>query len=104
MEQSAIGRRRWAIAEGYLPEGSHGPEPAMSSQETACLLDANEEEAHVTMTVYFEDRDPAGPYRLPVPPRRTLHVRFNDLRQPEPLPHATDSAENALMTTVAYAE
>ncbi|HXU70862.1 MAG TPA: sensory rhodopsin transducer [Polyangia bacterium] len=125
MENGAIGRRRWAIAEGYIPEGSHGPEPAMLSHETACLLNATPEDAHVTITLYFRDRAPAGPYRVTVPSRRTLHLRFNDLREPEPVPRATDyasviesdvpivvqhtrldsrQAENALMTTVAYAE
>jgi len=125
MEHSAMGRRRWAIAEGYIPARSHGPEPQMLSHETACLLNTNDDEAHVTLTVYFKDRDPAGPYHVTVPPRRTLHVRFNNLSDPEPIPRATDYAsviesdlpivvqhtrldsrqnENALMTTVAYAE
>ena len=120
-----MGRRRWAIAEGYIPARSHGPEPQMLSHETACLLNTNDDEAHVTLTVYFKDRDPAGPYHVTVPPRRTLHVRFNNLSDPEPIPRATDYAsviesdlpivvqhtrldsrqnENALMTTVAYAE
>src|SRR2546423_7839211 len=86
MQPSAIGRRRWAIAEGYIPEGSHGPKPAMLSHETACLLNVNDAAAHVTITVYFKDREPAGPYHLTVPPRRTLHLRFNDLPEPEPVP------------------
>ena len=92
MENGAIGRRRWAIAEGYIPEGSHGPKPAMLSHETACLLNANAEAAHVTITLYFKDRDPAGPYRVTVPPRRTLHLRFNDLTDPAPVPRNTDYA------------
>ncbi|HEY7954579.1 MAG TPA: sensory rhodopsin transducer [Polyangia bacterium] len=125
MEKPTLGRRRWAIAEGYIPAKSHGPEPQMLSHETACLLNTNDAEAHVTLTVYFKDRDPAGPYRVTVPPRRTLHLRFNNLKDPEPIPRATDYAsviesdlpivvqhtrldsrqdENALMTTVAYAE
>lgn len=33
-----IGKRRWAIAEGYVPEGSTGPAPQMTSHETACIL------------------------------------------------------------------
>lgn len=119
-----IGRRRWAIAEGYIPAGSTGPEPAMTSHETACLLNASDEEAHVEITLYFSDREPAGPYRVTVPPRRTRHVRFNDLEEPEPVPRATDyasliesdvpivvqhtrldsrQAENALLSTVAFA-
>jgi hypothetical protein len=32
-----IGRKHWAIAEGFSPGRSHGPEPAMTSHETACL-------------------------------------------------------------------
>lgn len=125
MEAAAIGKRRWAIAEGYIPEGSHGPEPEMLSHETACLLNVNEVEAHVTITLFFKNRDPVGPYHVTVPPRRTLHLRFNDLTEPSPVPRATDyasvieadvpivvqhtrldsrQADNALMTTVAYAE
>jgi hypothetical protein len=118
-----IGKRRWAIAEGYLPEWSHGPEPQLTSHETLCLLNANEEEAHVSFTLYFPDREPAGPYPLTVGARRTRHVRLNELRDPEPVPRGKDfavvvesdvplvvqhtrldsrQAENALMTTMAY--
>ncbi len=28
------------------------------------------------------EREPAGPYRLKVPPRRTRHIRFNDPSAP----------------------
>ena len=121
---SPIGRKRWAIAEGYIPGWSNGPEPQFTSHETACLLNASDEEAHVEITVFFSDRDPVGPYRLTVPARRTKHVRFNELEDPEPIPADTDyasviesdvpvvvqhtrldsrQAENALLSTVAYA-
>jgi hypothetical protein len=118
-----IGRRVWAIAEGYIPSYGNGPEPQFTSHETACLLNAGADEAHVEITVFFADRDPLGPYRVTVPPRRTLHQRFNDL---EPaIPRDTDYASvivsdvpivvqhsrldsrqdaNALLSTVAYAE
>ncbi len=120
-----VGKTTWAIAEGYIPEGSTGPAPQMLSHETACILNAGDADAHVTITVYFADREPAGPYRLTVPARRTRHFRFNDLRDPEPIPRGTDyssliqadvpvvvqhtrldsrQAENALLTTIAYAQ
>ena len=119
-----IGRRRWAIAEGYIPSSSHGPEPQMTSHETACLLNPNDQDAHVAITVFFADREPAGPYRVTVPAMRTRHVRFNQLDDPEPIPQDTDyasvlesdvpivvqhtrldsrQAELALISTVAYA-
>ena len=120
-----IGRRRRAIAEGYIPGRSTGPAPEMTSHETACLLNAADREAHVVITVSFGDREPAGPYRLTVPARRTRHLRFNELDDPEPIPRDTDyasvlesdvpivvqhtrldsrQADNALLTTIAYAE
>jgi hypothetical protein len=97
----------------------------MLSHETACILNAGDADAHVEITVYFADREPAGPYRLTVPARRTKHVRFNDLTDPEPIPRATDyssvivadvpivvqhtrldsrQSANALLTTIAYSE
>jgi hypothetical protein len=119
-----IGRKRWAIPEGYIPSRSQGPQPQMTSHETACLLNASEEDAHVEITIYFCDRDPAGPYPVTVPARRTKHLRFNDLEDPEPIPRDTDYASviesdvpivvqhtrldsrqeaNALLSTIAYA-
>jgi hypothetical protein len=88
----AIGRTRWAIPEGYIPPGSTSTERALVSHEAACLLNTGDIDAHVTLTIYFSDRDPAGPYRVTVPARRTLHLRFNDLRDPEPVPEGTDYA------------
>lgn len=122
-EDGAIGRRRWAIAEGYLPEESTGPEPEMASHETACLLNASDRPARVEITAYFADREPVGPFRIEVPARRTRHLRFDELEEPEPIPRGTDyatvlesdvpivvqhtrldsrQAENALLTTVAF--
>jgi hypothetical protein len=122
--KNPIGHRRWAIAEGYIPKSSHGPEPEMTSHETACLLNVSEQDAHVQITIYFADRDPVGPYHVTVPAKRTNHLRFNDLNDPVPIPRATDYASviesdvpivvqhtrldsrqdaNALITTIAYA-
>lgn len=119
-----VGRRTWAIAEGWIPPTSNGPEPAMLSHETACLLNTGAADAHVEILVFFADREPAGPYHVTVPAQRTLHVRFNDLTDPEPVPLATDyasvissdvpivvqhtrldsrQAENALLSTIAFA-
>ena len=118
------GRKTWAIAEGFIPGESTGPSPMMTSHETVCMLNAGDTDAHVEITVFFEDRNPVGPYRVTVPPRRTKHLRFNDLRDPAPVPRNTpyastivsdvpivcqhtrlDSrqAANALLSTIAYA-
>lgn len=87
-----VGQCVWAIAEGYIPGQSLNDDPAFVSHETACILNAGDTDAHVAITVYFADREPAGPYRVTVPARRTRHLRFNDLKDPEPLPRDRDFA------------
>jgi hypothetical protein len=119
-----IGRTRWAIAEGYIPGESTGPEPEMTSHETLCFLNTGDQDARVEITMYFEDREPVGPYLLTVPARRTVHQWINDLDDPEPVPKDTDyamlveadvpivvqhtridtrQAEAALLSTIAFA-
>ena len=121
----AIGRKRWAIAEGYIPSQSSFADRALMSHETACILNAGDRDAHVAITIFFADRDPLAPYRVTVAARRTLHLRFNDLDDPQPIPRDTDystvfesdeaiivqhtrldsrHAEVSLLSTTAYAE
>jgi hypothetical protein len=121
----AIGRRRWAIAEGYIPSESAFRDRALVSHETACILNAGDRDARVEITILFADREPVGPYRVTVGARRTLHLRFNDLEDPAPVPRDIDyasifvsdvpiivqhtrldsrRAELALLSTMAYAE
>jgi hypothetical protein len=121
----AIGRRRWAIAEGYIPSESAFSDRALISHETACILNAGDRNARIEITIMFADREPVGPYRVTVGARRTLHLRFNDLKDPKPVPRDTDyasifesdvpivvqhtrldsrRAELALLSTIAYSE
>lgn len=119
-----IGKKRWAIAEGYIPPYSNGPAPQMTSHEAVCILNAGDEPAHIEIVLYFETKEPVGPYRFDIAPRRSRHLRFNNFENPEPV--ATDTpfssvitsdvpivvqhtrldsrqSENALLSTIAYA-
>src|SRR4051794_18876127 len=116
--KARLGHRR-----GLHPGWQQRPRAAMTSHETACILNTSDQDALVEITLYFKDRDPAGPYRLAVQPRRTLHQRFNELEGPEPVPRGKEyssvirssvpvvvqhtrldsrQAQNALLSTVAY--
>jgi hypothetical protein len=86
----AIGKKAWVIAEGYIPGASTGEGRAFESHETACILNPGERDAQVRITLFFADRDPVGPYHVKVAAKRTRHVRFNDLRDPAPVPRDTD--------------
>jgi hypothetical protein len=118
-----VGKKLWAIPEGYIPGESTGPAPELTSHEACCILNASPEEARVEIIIFFEDREPVGPYIFVVPPRRTKHLRFNNFTDPEKIPRKTpyssliqssvpivvqhtrlDSRQpaNALLTTIAF--
>jgi hypothetical protein len=86
MAGKSIGSRTWVIGDGYIPAWSNGPEPEMLSHESASMLNTGDTDAHVTLTIYHEEREPVGPYRITVPARRAVHQRFNGLSDPEPIP------------------
>ena len=119
-----IGSKCWAIAEGYIPAYTNGSEPQFTSHETVCILNTSDQDAHIQITIFYSDKEPVGSYRVTVPARRTKHIRFNNLTDPEPIPHDTDfasaiesdvpivvqhtrldsrQAENAWLSTIAYA-
>lgn len=121
----SVGKKVWVIAEGYIPPTSSSEKPQFVSHETACIVNPGTSDAHLAITLFFSDREPVGPYRLTVPACRTQHVRFNDLKEPTPVPRGTEyssviesdvpvivqhtrldsrRAELAIMTTVAYGE
>ena len=118
-----IGKKIWAIPEGYIPGESHGPAPEMTSHEACCILNVSDNTARVAITIFFEDRKPLGPFRFEIGPQRTKHLRFNNFNEPAKIPRDTpyssviesnvpvvvqhtrlDSrqAENALLSTIAF--
>ena len=86
MMPKSIGRRAWAVAEGYIPPASTGETRQLTSHETICILNAGDQDAKVEVTVYFSNRAPVGPYRFTVGAKRTSHLRFNEFTDPEPVP------------------
>ena len=120
----SIGKKQWAIAEGYIPPYGHGPAPQTTSHEAICILNAGDETAHVEILIFYQTRDPVGPYRFEIAARRSRHLRFNNFEDPEPVPVDTpfssvitsdvpivvqhtrlDSRQsaNALLSTIAFA-
>jgi hypothetical protein len=120
-----IGKKIWAIAEGYIPTWSTGPAPELTSHEAACILNTADRPAHIRLMIYYPDKAPVGPYHFLVEAQRSLHIRFNDLTDPATIPPGAtyssvfvsdvpvviqhtrlDSrqAANALLSTIAYSE
>ncbi len=118
-----IGAKVWAIPGGHMPMLSSGDEPRDTSRDELCVLNAGHVDAQLQLTIYYEEREPVGPYPLKVAAQRVRHVRFNDLIDPHALPldtpyavlvvadhpivvqftrRDTSQAANAIATTLAY--
>ncbi|MBD0381347.1 sensory rhodopsin transducer [Paenibacillus sedimenti] len=115
------GHKLWYIPDGYIPTVSSGE---LESHESICILNCTYEDAHIEVTVYFEDRDPIEKIGVVIPARRTKHVRTGSLVKngesiPKGVPYAMEvesdipvivqysrldatQAENSLMTTMAF--
>lgn len=118
---SATGEKVWIIPDGYIPEISSG---TLTSHESICVLNTASEDAHLSITIFFEDRDPLENIEEVVQARRTKHIRTSSLAKegtpiPVGVPYAievksnipiivqysrldTTQAENALMSVIAY--
>jgi hypothetical protein len=72
------GHTTWYIPDGYLsPNAPELEENALISHEAVCVLNVTGHDARVTMTFYFEDREPIRDVQSVVPAERTLHIRLD---------------------------
>ena len=88
----AAGHKRWVIADGYIPPASTSDSRQLVSHDAICILNGGDQDAHLGVTIFFADREPAGPYNIIVKALRAKHVRFNEFTDPKPVPHDTDYA------------
>jgi len=122
-EKKFYGECAWYIPDGYFPPTSS---PGVyTSHESVCVLNAGMEDAHLKLTLYFEDREPMKDFTAVCKAERTNHIRMDRLKDaggngvPMGVPYAimlesdrpvivqysrldTTQAEIGLMTTMAH--
>jgi hypothetical protein len=82
------GAKVWLISDEFIPEESSG---AQESHEAVCVLNTSVEEARLSISFYFEDREPFKDVTVTVPPERTRHIRtdqFGGAEIPRGVPYA----------------
>ncbi|HZJ57654.1 MAG TPA: sensory rhodopsin transducer [Clostridia bacterium] len=117
------GERVWYIPDCYYPEIT--TEGHYVSHEAICVLNTGLEDANLSITLYFEDREPIKNFKAKCRAERTNHIRLDMIedeegnRIPKGVPYAvmvesnvpiivqysrldTTQAEMGLMTTMAY--
>jgi hypothetical protein len=118
---SRKGATHWVIPDGYIPVDSSGK---LISHESICVVNLHEQDAHIDITIYFEDQEPIEKISVTVKGKRAKHIRTSSLEKgskkiPAGVPYAleiesdipvivqysrldTTQAELALMSTMAY--
>ena len=71
------GSKTWFVPDCYWPEIT--TEGHYVSHEAICMLNTQAQDAHIRLTLYFEDRDPIEGFAAQCPARRTHHVRLDRL-------------------------
>lgn len=116
------GKKTWLVPDGYMNPTKNGD---FVSHEAICALNTGDEDAHITLTIYFDDREPITGFTAVCPARRTNHIRLDKLVGPngETFPYGVcysvlcesdvpivmqhsrmdvSQPEMALMTTIPY--
>jgi hypothetical protein len=70
------GAKVWLVPDGFIPEESTG---VQESHEAICVLNTSAEQARLSISFYFEDRDPVKDVGVIVPPERTRHIRTDKM-------------------------
>lgn len=84
------GSRLWAFVPGPIPVTSTGAEPAFTSRDVLTCLNPAQQDATLSLMLFYEQRDPVGPYKLQIQAGCVRQVRVNDLIDPEAVPLGTD--------------
>ncbi len=72
------GKQQWYIVDGYRPAPQPDPTAVYEGHESIMILNPNERDAHVRISIYFEDRDPVENIPYLVPAKRIRCFKSSD--------------------------
>ena len=77
-----IGKKCWVVPDGYIPlttEDDKNNRSGYLSHECACILNAVDADAAITLAIYFEKDEPVVIDDIVVCARRCVHLRMDEL-------------------------
>ena len=95
------GAKVWLVPDGFIPGESTG---AQESHEAICVLNTSVKQARLSISFYFEDRNPVKDVVVIVPPERTRHIRtdkMDGVEIPRGVPYAV-RVESSVPVTIQY--
>ena len=119
----AYGKKTWLIPDAFYNSKSNG----QVSHEAVCVINTSGEDAHIHLTLFFEDRDKIDDFYAECQAGRTHHIRMDKQvsksgnKVPQDVPYAilvesnveivvqysrldTSQCEMALMSVIGYGD
>jgi len=75
---SLNGKKTWYIVDGYRPPEKPMPDVIYEGHESIMILNVNNEDAHVLIDIYFENKEPIENISLTVPAKRIKSFKTSD--------------------------
>ena len=72
------GKKEWFVVDGYRPSPQPAADAVYEGHESVMILNPNPEDAHVMISVFFEDKDPVENIPLTVPAKRIRCFKTDD--------------------------
>jgi len=72
------GKRNWYIVDGYRPSPKPDPQADYTGHESVMILNTNDKDANILISVYFEDKDPVENIPYVVPAKRIRCFKTDD--------------------------
>ena len=72
------GKKNWYVVDGYRPEAQPVKDPGYEGHECIMILNTNEVDAHVNISVYFTDKPAVEDIEIIVPAKRILAFRSSE--------------------------
>ena len=72
------GKKNWYIVDGYRPSPKPDPKADYTGHESVMILNTNDKDANILISVYFEDRDPVENIPYVVPAKRIRCFKTDD--------------------------
>ena len=72
------GKKQWYIVDGYRPSPTPDPKAEHGGHESVMGLNTNDCDAHISISIYFEDRDPVENIPYLVPAKRIRCFKTDD--------------------------
>jgi hypothetical protein len=79
----SLGKKVWAFPDAFLPAKGHPYKTSSHGDqfghESLCIINYDQNTANIVLDFLYEDQDPIENYTFDMHPKRSIHLRIDDI-------------------------